>query len=226
MKRSSITLIAFLFLLTSNITAQNQSPDPLRYTETVEEISSHGFDFDSNKTTVVFTGSSSIKMWGDLEERFSSFNIVNAGFGGSHMNELLYWSDKLITKFRPDAVFIYEGDNDIAEGKSPELVISQTVELISNLKSSLTDTRYYLISVKPSPSRWQFKSEYETLNQRFKELASLSPEIEYVDVWTPMLTPDGSMVQQDIFLEDDLHMNNAGYDIWEAAIRPHIEQVF
>jgi lysophospholipase L1-like esterase len=41
-----------------------------------------------------------------------------------------------------------------------------------------------------------------------------------------MLTPDGSMVQQDIFLEDDLHMNNAGYDIWEAAIRPHIEQVF
>lgn len=222
-----ITLSLLLTLTIFNTeTVQAQSPDPQRYTNEVEEITSREFNFDSNKTTVVFTGSSSIRMWDDIEERFLRFNIINAGFGGSHMNELLHWSDKLILEFKPDAVFIYEGDNDIAAGKSPELVISQTVELLSKLSSSLPDTRYFLISAKPSPSRWQFKSEYEKLNQLFNELASLSPAIEFVDIWTPMLNEDGSAVQKDIFLEDDLHMNSDGYDIWESAIRPYIEQVF
>lgn len=225
-------LITLTFLIINPIstpeTAHAQSPDPLRYTDAVEEISSKEYNFDSNKTTIVFTGSSSIKMWSDIEERFSQFNIVNAGFGGSHMNELLYWSDKLIVDFKPDAVFIYEGDNDIAEGKSPELVIRHTVELLAKLKSQpeLSDTRYYLISAKPSPSRWHLKSDYEDLNALFSQLASLSPDVSYVDIWTPMLTENQNSVQQELFLEDDLHMNEAGYDIWEEAIHPYIEQVY
>jgi len=42
--------------------------------------------------------------------------------------------------------------------------------------------------------------------------------VTYVDVATPMLGDDGAP-KPEIFIGDNLHMNDAGYDIWRDAVR-------
>ncbi|MEX0844326.1 MAG: SGNH/GDSL hydrolase family protein [Balneolaceae bacterium] len=211
-------VLLIVLLGSVNIFAQ----DPLRFQEEVENITSHEFKLDPDKETVVFTGSSSIRMWKTVQERFPSINAINTGFGGSHMSDLLYYLDELVLNYKPDRVFIYEGDNDIADSKSPDEIMVTTKEVISRIKEKLPEVEIFLISAKPSILRWHLKENYEELNNSFKEFSETDSSTVYVDVWNPMLEEDGTL-QQDLFLEDDLHMNEKGYKIWGEVIVNHIK---
>ncbi|MCM4168780.1 G-D-S-L family lipolytic protein [Arenibacter sp. H213] len=174
--------------------------------------------WDVKKETIVFTGSSSIRMWKNLEAMFPDHQIVNTGFGGSQASDLLKYEQELILKFKPKMVFIYEGDNDIVSHKKPREIIGTTKQIISNIKKSGNDVQIILIAAKPSISRWGYKRTYKKLNRKFKKLARKESGVEYADVWSAML--DGKNVKQDIFLADKLHMNQKGYDLWFSVIAP------
>ena len=137
------------------------------------------------------------------------------------MSDLLYHVDKLILQYHPKKIFIYEGDNDISASESVDDIMAETKELIGLINKELPTTEIYLIAAKPSIARWSFVNEYIKLNRAFIKLSLLDPQIHYVDVWTPMLGDDG-VVLQDIFIADDLHMTDKGYDIWAEAIRPFL----
>ncbi len=169
----------------------------------------------------LFVGSSSIRFWLTLQQDYPDKEILNRGFGGSHMSDLLYHVDKLILQYHPKKIFIYEGDNDISASESVDDIMAETKELIGLINKELPTTEIYLIAAKPSIARWSFVNEYIKLNRAFIKLSLLDPQIHYVDVWTPMLGDDG-VVLQDIFIADDLHMTDKGYDIWAEAIRPFL----
>ncbi|HCD51456.1 MAG TPA: G-D-S-L family lipolytic protein [Balneolaceae bacterium] len=210
MKFRHITTLFLAILITIQVKAQ----DPQRFANEVEEITS--------KETVVFTGSSSVRMWKDVQSYFPSVYAINSGFGGSHYSDLLYYQKELIFDFNPDRVFIYEGDNDIADKEAPEDILLEAKELIANIKANLPDTKIYIISPKPSISRWNLHKEYESLNALLEEYCAATDGVTYVDVWNPMLNKDGEPMK-DIFIEDNLHMNKKGYDIWGSVVGKFIE---
>ncbi|HLT51788.1 MAG TPA: GDSL-type esterase/lipase family protein [Arenibacter sp.] len=177
--------------------------------------------WDANRETIVFTGSSSIRMWKDLETRFPGHQIVNSGFGGSQASDLLQYQQELITRFNPKKVFIYEGDNDIVLKKNTKEIIETTHKIISNIKERDSSVQIILISAKPSISRWHLKRKYKRLNRQFQKIGRKENNVHYADVWGAML--DGRKVRQDIFLDDDLHMNTKGYDLWYAVILPFMD---
>lgn len=113
--------IPFLFILTF-ILGHAQGPN--RFDSEVEAIlKKYDTLWDASRETVVFTGSSSIRIWTDLQTRFPEHQIVNSGFGGSQASDLLTFVEELILKYHPKKVFIYEGDNDISARKSPNTII-------------------------------------------------------------------------------------------------------
>ncbi|MDT0608277.1 GDSL-type esterase/lipase family protein [Croceitalea rosinachiae] len=208
-KYFSILLIVFVSIQS---TAQNA------FQKEVDSITRRNDSlWDNNKETIVFTGSSSIRFWTDVQERFPKYQILNSGFGGSQTADLLYHLDKLVLRYQPVQVFIYEGDNDVFARKRPRQIIKTTQEVLQQIQTKLPNSEIVLISAKPSISRWKLKGKYKRLNKRFSKIASENPRISYADVWDIML--NGRKVRTDIFIEDGLHMNKLGYDLWYEKIK-------
>jgi lysophospholipase L1-like esterase len=208
----------FLLLLSGFLT---RAQDPLRFEKEIERIVEETSEFESPVT--IFTGSSSIRMWRNVAGTYPDYHIVNRGFGGSQMSDLLYFLDALVLQSKPCQVFIYEGDNDISAGKSTEQIMLDAEIVCGRIWEASPNTEIVFISPKPSVARWHLKDRYLELNEALKIFAMKHPNTQFADVWSPALGSDG-VVLQDIFLEDNLHMNQKGYAIWEAVIRPFLKQ--
>ena len=176
--------------------------------------------WDASKKTIVFTGSSSIRIWDDLNQRFPGHQIVNSGFGSSQATDLLAYTDELILGFNPYKVFIYEGDNDIGYDKRPKEIVATTKMIIERIRSMNKEVIIVLISAKPSIARWHLKRKYKSLNRKFKKMGKRDDNIQYANIWEPML--HGNKLNESIFNEDGLHMNSKGYDIWYSVLDPFI----
>ncbi|OQD42383.1 G-D-S-L family lipolytic protein [Croceivirga radicis] len=188
----------------------------------VKTITAHNDSiWNQKESTIVFTGSSSIRMWKDLQERFPDQQVLNTGFGGSQASDLLYFLDDLVLKYKPKTVFIYEGDNDISAKKRPKEILGTLQEIIQKIKKDNPETNIVLISAKPSISRWKLRSKYKRLNRKLEKLAQKEQYIDYADVWYAML--DGKKLRTNLFIADGLHMNKMGYDIWYYQLKPLIK---
>ncbi len=196
--------------------------DPLRFEDEVSAIQKK-YDtlWDPSARTIVFTGSSSIRIWNALPELFPGHHVVNTGFGGSQASDLIAYTDSLILKYHPWKVFIYEGDNDLWAGKRPGQVMRDTEEIIRAIKANYPEARIVLISAKPSISRWKLKGKYLRLNRNFQRISRRDSAVDYANIWDTMLLE--GKVRADIFLEDGLHMNNKGYELWYPVIKKYID---
>ena len=174
------------------------------------------------KHGIVITGSSSVRFWQPaIHNAFTQVDIIARGFGGSNMNDLLYFSEALIIQYQPRAVAIYEGDNDIAQGISPELILKKFIALNNKLQYSLPDIRVYFISIKPSIARQSMWPKMVETNQLIQGKCNALQHCTYIDVASKLLK-DG-LPKQDIFIDDGLHLNKKGYQLWSEAIVGVIE---
>lgn len=177
---------------------------------------------DDQRERIVFTGSSSVKMWGTLNEDLAEFPhlILNRGFGGSTLPAVNYYFEQLIVPHEPKAIVLYCGENDITDGQSAEDVFASFRLFMGLWYKHVPEAKVLFISMKPSPARWKLWSEFERGNKLIKDyIQQLNrPEIQYLDVSAAMLTGPQGRPEPTIFIEDSLHMNDLGYDRWEATI--------
>jgi lysophospholipase L1-like esterase len=217
--RRTVILVALCTLITSRtvLLAQN----PARFQKEVDSIVATNKSVNRDNL-ILFTGSSSIRLWKNLSASFPNHNVLNMGFGGSEMSDLLYYSDKLIIPFKPKQIFIYEGDNDLSFGRSAEQILASADGILSLVRQHLPESEVIFISPKPSLKRWALKEKYEDYNNKLKDWTSKKRNVKFADVWTPMLDKDGQ-VMNDIFITDGLHLNEKGYAIWTNALRKYVE---
>ncbi len=176
---------------------------------------------NSNKNHIVFTGSSSIRMWKDLPLIFNNPKIINTGFGGSKASDLIYYIDELVLDFNPSKVIIYEGDNDISSGHKINFILKNIKSIIKKIEEKNKNAQIILISAKPSIMRWDLRKKYIQLNRKYKNLALKRNNIHFADAWSEMV--DSGELKTDLFIEDGLHLNEKGYKIWEKVLRSILE---
>jgi lysophospholipase L1-like esterase len=213
----------FLIVFFISGTLFSNAQDPNRFKDQVNELVNKEYNFNNDKKLVVFTGSSSIRMWNDVQSYFPEYNVINNGFGGSHFSDLLHFYNELIVQPKPEILFIYEGDNDINDKKKPAKVLKEAKQLAGKIQNDLPGTRIVFISPKPSIARVQLKNSYITFNKKLKKYCEKNSKLEFADVWYPMLDNKGN-VFKDVFLEDGLHMNKKGYDIWGSVINGFLKE--
>jgi lysophospholipase L1-like esterase len=172
----------------------------------------------NNRNLIIFTGSSSIRLWKDLQSTFPEKNIINTGFGGSRMTDLLFYLEDVVLKYRPVEVFVYEGDNDLAFGEKPATIKIETDSLIIRIHRVLPQTEIILLSVKPSPMRWALRDEYVELNRMYSSLPMTYGYVTFLDLWSPLIGPSGRP-RKDLYMPDSLHLNHSGYLIWAEKVR-------
>lgn len=170
---------------------------------------------------VLFVGSSSIRLWDKLEEQFETVPVVKRGFGGSRLSDCVKYLDRLVIKYRPRLVMVYAGDNDLAEGGTPQDILARFKAFTDGVHRRLPKTQIAFISIKPSPARRSLIDQARAANELVREYADLHPRVDYVDVFTPMLSADGSP-RLELFRKDSLHLNDAGYALWRTVMRPFV----
>lgn len=170
---------------------------------------------------VLFVGSSSIRLWDNLESEFADAQVIKRGFGGSRLSDCVRLLDRLVIKYRPRTVLLYAGDNDLAEGSTPEEVLQRVKAFADGVHSRLPQTRVTFISIKPSPARRTLIERARAANRLVEDYAAAHPDVDYIDVFTPMLTAEGSP-RQELFAQDALHLNDRGYALWRTLIRPFV----
>ena len=175
-----------------------------------------------NKNNIIlFTGSSTIRMWKDITTDFPKFNVLNRGFGGSQTTDLLYYVHELIISYQPRQIFIYEGDNDLGAGKTAEEILAVNDSIVGAIRGNGLKAQVFFISPKPSIARWHLKDKYERYNQQLKVWAAKQKDVAFIDVFTPMLDAQGKL-QKDLFLDDGLHMTRKGYEIWIKVLEKYL----
>jgi lysophospholipase L1-like esterase len=145
--------------------------------------------------------------------------VIPRGFGGSNMNDALHYADRVVLAYKPRAVVIYEGDNDINLGISPGKVRETFLAFVKKVRGELPKCRIYFLSVKPSIKRWKLWPRMKKANELIAAECAKDPLLTYVDVAAGMLGKDGRP-RKEIFKRDKLHMVRAGYEIWRDALRP------
>src|ERR1700753_656869 len=121
------------------------------------------------KDGILFIGSSSIRLWTDLEQRFSGKPIIKRGVGGCELWQIVdYYTPYILFPYHPRKIFIYAGENDIAAGKSGKFVFDEVQKLWEMINKQLPDATIYFMSIKPSPSRAKFFGEVNTANELIK----------------------------------------------------------
>ncbi|MEJ7712361.1 MAG: SGNH/GDSL hydrolase family protein [Pyrinomonadaceae bacterium] len=167
----------------------------------------------------LFIGSSSIRLWSDLKSDFSSAAVLNRGFGGSEIADSTCFVDRIVAPYKPSMIFLYAGGNDLANGKSPQQVFANFQAFVTRVQLDLPETRIAFISIAPNPARWHMVESVKTTNALVKEFTSRDSKLSYVDVFTPMLGADGKP-RPELFVEDRLHMNRKGYELWRSILQP------
>ncbi len=193
-----------------------QAQNPTRYQDEIDAINNR----DIPKGGIIFTGSSSIRLWPNLNDWFQEVEVYNLGFGGSETSELLYHANDLIIKHQPRKVFIYEGDNDVNSGKSAARIITDMEFLVRKIEKESPKTEIYLISAKPSEERWHLREKYEEFNALLEDFCKEN-ELVFIDVWDAMLDAEGE-IRPNLYEADPLHVNENGYKIWQSQISPYV----
>ena len=122
---------------------------------------------------IVFAGSSSFARWSTLVDDMKPLDVINRGFGGSQMSDLDYYAKRIVNVYRPKAVVVYEGDNDLASTspKTPEMVADGFRQFVQIVRADLPDTWIYFISIKPSKLRWNEWPKMKAANSMIRDFA-------------------------------------------------------
>jgi lysophospholipase L1-like esterase len=156
-----------------------------------------------------------------MERDLAPLPVTNRGFGGSQLSDSARYAERIVTPYRPDIVVLYAGDNDLADGKTAEQVAADFREFVAKVHRALSQTRIVYITIKPSPSRRHLIDEMRRANQLIHEITVADERLFYIDVFPAMMNEQGAP-RPELFVEDDLHLNRRGYDLWIEIIKPRL----
>lgn len=180
---------------------------------------------DNDSDTIcdaIFLGSSSIRLWHNLEEAMAPLVVKNRGYGGAMMRDLMINYHRILAHYKPKSIVLY-CDNDICGWKEGDLTVNEVFSLykyfITKLHDDYPDAMVFFLSIKHSLSREFLRSQQHELNKLMEAYAKKDANLTYVDVSSMLLTEDGE-INDSLFMNDHLHLNPKGYTLWNRKLKP------
>lgn len=208
-------LFVFFFLVATAVQAQDKIP----FWKEVQALKQQDSLKFPAANQVLLIGSSSFTLWKDVQEYFPQHKILNRAFGGSTLVDLIRFRYDVIYPYQPKQIVIYCGENDFAASDTVtvEIVMERFKTLYNLIRAKYASVPLLYVSMKPSPSRVHLLTKYKEANQQIEKFLKTDKKAAFADVYQPMLKTDGT-VMDDIFKEDNLHMNAKGYAIWKKVL--------
>jgi lysophospholipase L1-like esterase len=212
-----LALIA-LFVCASDARAQQKHA----FYNDVQLLKEYDKQYTPIADPIVFVGSSSIRKWDYLQQHFGKYGVINRGVGGTVTNDIIFYAEDLIFKYKPRQVVIYVGENDVTqETANGDTVFNRFRNLYSLIRSRLPEVPVAYIALKPSPSREKFLPKVIRANELIRDFISKENNASFIDIYPKMLGKNRAL-RPELFVSDMLHMNADGYEIWRKAVKKHL----
>ncbi|MEE4244846.1 MAG: GDSL-type esterase/lipase family protein [Kangiellaceae bacterium] len=203
------------------------SDDPLVWEDDITAFEQNDKTNEIAENSILFVGSSSIRFWGTLEQDMHPIPVLNRGFGGAKIPDIVHYLPRIVLPYKPKIIVFYAGDNDMSMGRlhTAKEVLRNYQAFVSLTQRELPNTKIFFISIKPSIARWQYWSAMNKANDMIKSYSESDHRLEFIDITGQMLGDDGKP-RGDILIIDGVHMNSKGYDIWTSTIKPIIAKEY
>jgi lysophospholipase L1-like esterase len=220
MNRSLLHVLILPVLFYSSSVGEIKNPDPERFSASFNKFSEQDLkNKRQGSGLTLFTGSSSIRRWDTLQMDFPHLHLLNRGFGGAHISDVLYFYDELFIRYKPTRVVFYCGENDLWSGKPVSQVMKDFLALWAKIEKDLPECSLLYLSCKPSPKRISKWNTYQALNLRIKNFCLRKGRLTYVDLSPTLLKPNFTFNPEQ-WDPDQLHVNQTGYQRWTTWLRP------
>lgn len=202
---------------------KSRSEDPLVWEADIKALEAASRETPPARNAVLFVGSSSIRLWQNLAEDMQPIPVIQHGFGGAKLNDVVHYCERLINAYQPAAVVIFAGTNDLRPGatKAPTVLLDSYQALVTRIRADLPDTPIYFIGITPSPLRWEVWPEAQQTNGLIQRYSQGLAQLEYIETGPALLGEDGSP-NRDNYRWDGLHLSAAGYRLWTSIIRERL----
>jgi lysophospholipase L1-like esterase len=173
------------------------------------------------QNAVLFVGSSTFQKWKTLADDFPDETVINRGFGGSLMADVVRYTKRIVIPYHPRKIVVYAGDNDLNAGKTPEQVFSDFKAFVDEVRPELPNTEILYLSIKPSIARWRLIDQIKKTDSLILDYTKSEKSVGYIDIFPLLLGEDGKP-RKELFMPDGLHMSRAGQKLCVPVIEPRI----
>ena len=200
-----------------------QSEDPLVWEDAIIALESSTGGRVRDGQEVVFVGSSSIRLWDSLAEDMSPLTVIQHGFGGAKLNDLVHYARRLVNAWQPRAVVVFAGTNDISPGatKSPQQLLESYQAFVATVRADQPDVPIFYIGITPSPLRWEVWPVAQATNALIEQWSDENPNLYFIDTSAALMGRDGEP-DPDNYRLDGLHLTEQGYRVWRDIIRERL----
>ena len=206
--KTILCLLTLLFVSTISVATADDAAFS-KWDKDIAVIENRIQSGESPQGSIMFVGSSSIRLW-NVKEAFPEFATSNHGFGGSQMADSVYFFERIVAPVKPSVIVVYAGDNDIAQKKTPQVVADDFTQFAEKVKKQLPDCRKVIyLAIKPSVKRWALAENIKATNQLIQTRCEKDDRLQFLDVWTPMLDA-GGLPRPELLLKDGLYMSPEG----------------
>jgi len=207
----------FLLIGSCRQASDKANNQPGRFENEISTFEKADIQSGSKLIDVLFTGSSSIRLWASLEDDMSPMQVLNRGFGGATLAELSKYAPRFLLSHSYSTLVVYCGENDISEGAGPDTTYQYFVDFYNWFREERPQVHLVYMSMKPSIDRWDMFSEFKATDRKIKKVIEKDTLAYYFDSSIGLLNNSGQP-DPDLFIEDGLHMNSKGYNVWTQRL--------
>jgi hypothetical protein len=205
--------------------AKSRSEDPLVWEFDIAALEAKTAGVYQSGEPVIFIGSSSIRFWDTLAQDMAPIPVLQHGFGGAKLFDVVYYADRLVTAYQPRAVVVFAGTNDItpAASKPPAVLLASYQDFIASIRQENAELPVFYIGITPSPSRWSVWPIAQEANRLISAWVDSDPNLYFIDTSASLIGSDGQP-DKDNYDGDGLHLSARGYQVWTGIIRKRLRQ--
>ncbi|MCB1704575.1 MAG: hypothetical protein KDI17_06920 [Halioglobus sp.] len=202
---------------------KSRSEDPLVWEQDIQALESSTRGSNDDGRGVVFIGSSSIRFWDSLAEDMAPIEVIQHGFGGAKLNDIVHYAGRLVNAYQPRAVVVFAGSNDIQPdaSKQPAQLLASYQAFVAGVRADQPGVPIYYIGITPSPARWSVWPVAQAANALIEAWSRSQPNLHFIDTSTGLLGSDGEP-DPDNYRVDGLHLSGQGYAVWREVIRKRL----
>lgn len=215
----SLALPALAALSFVSLVTAQQSPPPNRFEKNVEAYEAADKANPLLTGAILLAGDSQFYRWKTLHEDLPGYTIVNRGIDSFQTSDLIHFTDRLVLPHKPRMIILHVGGNDVHNGKTPAQVLADFQTFVAKVRAVLPNVPIAFSSITPGPGRWSEAEQRKATNRVIQDYIATQPSLQFIDLWDAMLTPDGKP-REDIWGEDRVHPNHAGYLLRVQIMRP------
>jgi len=226
MNRLLVILVSLAILSCSPVSKYKSLPEVKAWESEIQKFEQLDKSGTYPEESLLFAGSSSIRLWSTLKEDMAPYPVIQRGYGGAKLSDFAVYADRIFDPHTCRAILIFIA-NDISgseSDKSPDEVLALYKNVIKTIRKKHSDTPVFWIAITPTSSRWKVWPEIQKANNLIKNYCESNEGLYFIKTDFAFLGEDGKPVNE-YFRDDLLHLNADGYAVWRKVIKDEVDRV-